>query len=346
MAIDFSELNYLQNPTSFELKSDHLQFLLSISGPVVIDISGKDQGRTRVITTLIHGNEPSGLIAMHQFLSQMSRSQRPVTNLRFIVCSPEVALTKPYFSHRFLPDGKDLNRCFSSPNNTGYYQRANLIKAAIEAVKPEAVFDIHNTSGLGPPFAVAVEKTELALSYASLFCESLILSEIKLGALMEQDFNCQTITIECGGSNDKESHLIALEGLHCLANYDDISQCHFIRNVELYLEPLRLQLKPGCDLHFSDSDLGRSGVTLIDEIEQFNFSMLKQNRHIGWVDELGLNNLQLVDKNGNNLIDQFFSLRGNQIVAKVNLNIFMATKVKAIANQDCIFYLVNYQNHI
>ena len=49
MEIDFSEINYLQDPTIKELHADYEQFLLSMSGPTVIDVTGLNTKKYRVI---------------------------------------------------------------------------------------------------------------------------------------------------------------------------------------------------------------------------------------------------------------------------------------------------------
>ncbi len=346
MGIDFSEINILKDPDLFTLRSDYNQFLLSISGPTIIDISGQDQSRTRVFTTLIHGNEPSGLIGLHRWMTSLKGNSRPVTNLRFIICSPESASHAPIFSHRFLEDGMDLNRCFGTELDYGFFERANLIAKAIKEVNPEVVIDLHNTSGFGPAFAVSTNKTELALSLTSLFCSSLILSDIRLGALMEQDFGCEIITIECGAGSDPQAHEIAYFGIEQLTQIDDISSCHFNRNVDVFLQPLRLQIKPGIELHFNDVDEGLSGLTLVNNVEQFNFGIFRKEQMLGWVDSYGLSNLQIIDQYGDDVISEYFELRDNLLISKMDLNIFMATHVKNIAKSDCLLYLIPHKNKL
>lgn len=340
MTIDFNEINYLQDPDQNHLKADYDQFLMSISGPTVIDISGKDQSRTRVITTLIHGNESSGLIASHRWLSAIDSTSRPTTNLRFIFCSPEAASKSPRLSHRIVPGGMDLNRCFGKEIDYGYFKRAQIIEQAILDVSPEVVIDLHNTSGFSPAFSVSTAKNEMALSLTSLFCQSLVLSDIRLGALMEQDFGCEAITIECGSSEDAQSHEVAYMGIEKLANLDDISCCHHKLNVDIYLKPLRLRLKPDVELSYNCTDEGRDGLTLCSNIEQHNFGVIRANQMLGWLDDHGLGNLQVIDVKGKDIIGEFFTLRDNQLVTKIDLDIFMATKNKDIATSDCLFYLV------
>ena len=343
MTIEFNEISYLTDPSPDILKADHQQFLLSICGPVVIDITGKDTSRTRVITTLIHGNEPSGIIALHRYLTKRTKT-KPVTNLRFVICSVEAAQATPMFSNRYLENGLDLNRCFGTSLNSGYHQRADLICKVINEVKPEVVIDIHNTSGSSPAFSVSIMKNEMALSLTSLFCHSLILSEIKLGALMEQDFGCEAITIECGGRDDTQAHETAFIGISKLALLDDIRYCHYDNDVMTYLSPLRLQLNKHVPLAYANTDEGEPGVTLVSNIEQHNFGLVHKGQMLGWLDNNGLDNLLLLNSYSDNIVEHYFTLRENQLVAKIDLHMFMATKSITIAKNDCLCYLVAHKN--
>lgn len=348
MDIDFSEINYLKDPTWQDLHADYEQFLLSMTGPTVIDISGKDQGKCRVFTALLHGNEPSGIIAMHRYLTEILPEDKPTTNLRFIICSVEAAASKPLFSHRFISGGIDINRCFGKDSaskcqddeHKGYYQRASLIEQAIREVDPEMVIDLHNSSSSGPTFAISSVVTTETLSLASLFCQTLILSDLSMGSIMEQNFDCPFITIECGGCKDEQAHEIAFSGISQVAQCGNIGYIHQEKPVEVIYRPLRLQLKQEIALSYAQHDEGYSGVTLKDNIECFNFGSAHQDDMIGWIDGNGLDNLQLIDKSGKNVLDEYFYARENQLVCRHNLRLFKATTNKNTAMNDCLFYVV------
>ena len=344
MDLDFTEITYLKDPVQSELQADFVQFLLSLTGPTVIDITGKNPNKSRVISTLLHGNEPSGLIAMHRWLTQDGQIPIPEVNLRFIICSVEAASTGTLFSHRFLTHGKDLNRCFGSQESTGYFHRAKLIEQAIQSINPEVVIDLHNTSGAGPAFGVCPQINPLGLTIASFFCDTVILSSLKLGALMEQDFGCLAITIECGGKNDEQAHEVAFIGINRLSECSSLEDYHQTLPVEIVYKPLRLQLKPSIELSYSEHDEGYEGVTLKSNIEQFNYGSAHKGQMLGWLDERGLDNLVLLDESKENVVKEFFNERDNQLVCAKNLRIFMATTDKDIAIGDCLFYIVNQPN--
>ncbi len=347
MDIDFSEINYLTDPTWQDLHADYEQFLLSMTGPTVIDISGNEPTKCRVFTTLLHGNEPSGLIAMHRYLTEVLEQGKPATNLRFIICSVEAATTRPLFSTRFINGGMDINRCFGKncsfdchEEQKGYCQRASLIEQAVREVCPEMVIDLHNSSSSGPTFAVSSVVTTETLSLASLFCQTLILSDLTMGSIMEQNFSCPFITIECGGCQDEQAHEIAFSGVSQVASCENIGYIHQEKPVEVIYRPLRLQLKDQVKLSYAQHDEGYSGVTLKDNIECFNFGSAHQDEMLGWIDGNGLDNLQLIDKSGENVLEEYFYARENQLVCRHNLRLFKATTNKATAMNDCLFYVV------
>ncbi|MGB1199711.1 MAG: hypothetical protein ACPG46_11735 [Thalassotalea sp.] len=340
MDIDFSEVTYLTDPNEITLKADYQQFLLSLSGPTIIDITGKNKSKCRVITTLLHGNEPSGLIALHRWLTCGSRLPVPETNIRIIICSVEAACRSPLLTHRYYPDGLDINRCFNSNKTTEYYQRANLLKNAIANVNPECVIDLHNTPGSGPAFAVSTIITPEVLSLTSLFCDTIILSGLKIGALMETNFHCPMVTIECGSSTDEQAHETAFQGISQLSECPCIYHYNQKTPVEIISKPIRLQLKSNIELSYSEHDEGYEGVTLKAAIEQFNFGHARKDQMLGWVDEQGLSNLTLLNDVDEDVLSDYFALRDNQLVCTTNIKIFMATANKKAAQEDCLFYLV------
>lgn len=358
MEIDFSEINYLQNPSITELHADYKQFLLSLSGPTVIDITGKHSNRYRVINTLLQGNEPSGLIALHRWLTTRENGKLPHTNLRFIICSVEAASKSPLFTKRFIEGNQDINRCFGqleptqdvnnishAENYQGCCQRAKLIEKAIREVEPEMVIDLHNAASPSPTFSISSVITTETLSLASFFCQTLILSDLIIGSLMEQKFSCPFITIECGGRSDEQAHEVAFAGISRIAKCQCVDYIHQEKNVEVIYRPLRLQTKAHVKLSYADHDEGCSGVTLKDNIEYLNYGGAHQDEMIGWIDGNGIDNLQLLDKQGNDVIGEYFYARDNQLVCRHNLRIFKATTNKQVALNDCLFYVVKHTNN-
>jgi hypothetical protein len=342
MNIEFDEITYLKNPNSLVLQADYIQFLMTLTGPTVIDITGKDESKCRVFTTLLHGDEPSGLIAMHRWLTANDELPVPTTNVRFIICSVEAANISPLFSRRYLDGGKDINRCFSDDNtdSCGFCTRALLIEKAIKEVNPEILVDLHNCAGSGPAFAVAAIITPEVLSITSYFCQTIILSGLQVGTLMERKFDCPMITVKCGGSGDEQSHHIAYQGLKQLTLNDKSIDFEQDRAVDIIYKPLRLELKPHTTLSYGNHDEGFTGVCIKSNIEQLNYGISRKGEMLGWLDDKGLDNFELLNEHGENVISDYFSCHKNVLTCAIDLRIFMATDNESIVLNDCLFYVV------
>ena len=69
-----------------------LAFLESLSGATAWRIPGRDRSRCRVVTTLLHGNEPSGLLAVHSWLRA---GIQPAVDALCVVANVEAAGLHP-----------------------------------------------------------------------------------------------------------------------------------------------------------------------------------------------------------------------------------------------------------
>ena len=138
---------FIKNPLSTALGNNVQEFLEILGAPACLFLEGEDSSRTRAMVTLLHGNEPSGTIALHRWLRS---GQRPAVNVVCIVASIAAALEPPPFSYRMLPRARDLNRCFKPPFDDAQGALAEEILEILHMHHPEAVVDVHNTSGSGP----------------------------------------------------------------------------------------------------------------------------------------------------------------------------------------------------
>ncbi len=329
-------ITYLDDSFREKIAPSALSFLKQLDGLSIFDIKGQDQTRTRVVTTLIHGNEPSGFIGI---LLWLKSNAVPATNIRIIICNPEAAKTKPKFTHRYIDNDKDLNRYFHANNSdqSEMANRARQICKAIHQVKPEAILDLHNTSGNSPAFAVAVREDNKTKDIVSLFTQKLILSGLKVGAIMENDFACPIATIECGGASEIESHQVAIEGLTAFFSKPNL----FVNqtNVKVYYHPISVRLFDEVSVGFAQHQLPTTDITLRADIETLNQQRTPAGEFLGWCDDLPSVLLTAIDDNGNNQIDELFEVKNGRIFSKQNLHLFMVTTSVEIATNDCLFYV-------
>ncbi|WP_272993084.1 succinylglutamate desuccinylase/aspartoacylase domain-containing protein [Porticoccus hydrocarbonoclasticus] len=338
----------LQKLSVEDVPASVADFLVQLGGPAVIKLDGRDNRRCRFVVTLLHGNEPSGLKAIHQLLRE---GFEPEVDTYLAIVSVEAALTEPQFSHRYLPDQRDMNRLFAPPYTDAQAMLAAELLDIIRRVGPEAVIDLHNTSGDGPAFAVAVEEQPIHMDIAILFTHRLIITDIRLGALMEsRDFNCPVVTIECGGAAQALSDTIARQGLKRFMTEAELARpmlpdSEKLAERDIYRHPVRVELKPAGCLCYAEEPCPDMDITLPLHLDRRNFGIVGPDSPLAWLNCQGINNLRVVDASGHDVIDQYFVSREGKLYPRTFLKLFMVTTNPSIAVSDCIFYAVKEVDH-
>ncbi|WP_230970657.1 M14 family metallopeptidase [Nitrogeniibacter aestuarii] len=338
---DFSTFKHLHEPRPEALGEDHASFLAQLDHPLCITLGGHDTTRTRVLVTLLHGNEPSGFIALHRWLRA---SKRPATNVVCLIASIEAARREPGFTHRALPGARDLNRCFRPPFDTDAPGRlAGQMLTLIEQLRPEAVIDVHNTSGSGPSFAVSINADARHLALVSLFTRRLVLTDLRLGSLMEiSEHLVPTVTIECGGRLDANAHTVAWAGIDHYFTRDTLWDALPADDaIEIMYNPVRLELTETCELAYARAPVSDVPLTLRPDIEHHNFGLTPAGTHLGWVHGAGLRDLFVARNTAHTcVLEDLVSLSSGELRTKRPLKLFMITTNPVIAKSDCLFYAV------
>jgi succinylglutamate desuccinylase/aspartoacylase family protein len=325
------------NPRSSAIGQDAGGFLRLLGEPTWICLEGQDHSRTRAVTTLLHGNEPSGTRALHRFLRS---GARPATNVVALVASVGAALVPPGFANRMLPGCRDLNRCFADTGTDPDACLARAILADLRAARPEALVDLHNTSGLGPSYGVGTRANAEQLALAALFSGYHVLTDIRLGTLMEAaEDDWPTVTIECGGARDPGSDEIAYAGLTRFLCAPELFDSQAAGSaVSVLRHPIRVRLADGAAVSYGSEPSPEARLTMRRDIDRFNSSVLTEADPIGWA--ASMDALTARDGHGVELRDELLTLREGCLYARQPLRLFMATTDASIAAQDCLFYAV------
>jgi len=315
-------------------------FLKIMQGPTWILVPGKDGSRLRVVVTLLHGNEPSGVKAIHRWLLQ---SQTPETNMGFFIGYIAAALHPPGFTHRSLPGEFDLNRCFSPPYDTAQGQLAKSLLTMLSENKPEAIIDLHNTSSNSEPFAVTFNDTESVRQLSTLATRNLLLMKTPLGTLLEHSHSDMPIvTIEFGKGTDPRSDHLANELIEKLTSLKFLfDQDH--QRVRLLENPVRLELQEGATVAYSDSPVANVDVTLLHSIDTYNFLNLSGGTIIGWLHGDAKNLLRCRTADSIDILNDLLSFDEGKIHTRKALTLSMATTNPGIAVSDCLAYLIPTQ---
>jgi len=333
------QFQYLHNPAPDKIGNCAEAFLEKLAQPTCIILDGHDTSRTRALVTLIHGNEPSGFKALYHWLKS---GQKPAVTTVCLIASVQAALRAPLFSHRVLPGLRDLNRCFRAPFNGSQGELAAELLSILREHHPEAVVDIHNTSGTGPSFGVAIFVDKKHEALVSLFTNRLVTNDLRLGALMEiAEHLFPTVTIECGGRLDDDAHELAWEGLQRYLSTDDVLKPQPADwGLEVFRNPARLELADNCRLKYADCPQPGYDLTLKTDIEHYNFGQVKAGTLLGWVGPKGLEIFSSRNLQEECVLNELITVTKGQLKTAQDLKLFMITNNPTIAKMDCLFYAV------
>jgi len=330
---------FLRDPMATDLGNNVEEFLHILGGPACLHLEGADTSRTRALVTLLHGNEPSGVMALFRWLKC---ARRPAVNVVCIVASVAAALERPVFSHRMLPRARDLNRCFRPPFDDAQGVLAEEILEILRLHHPEAVVDMHNTSGSGPSFGVCTHMDRQHDALVSIFTQRLIISHLGLGALMEiSEHSYPTVTVEVGGRQDEEAHELAFEGLCRYFEADRVlHEGNTDWGLELLRDPIRLELNEHVTLTYAEKPCENYDITLKSDIEHHNFGGVRADTLLGWTRSSERKLFSAQDAGGRCAVTRLVRVEDGKLYPAQPLKLFMITNNAAIAHSDCLFYAV------
>lgn len=291
--------------------------------------------RRRAIVTLLHGNEPSGLRAVHQLLRE---GIKPATHLGILVAAVDAARHPPVFSHRFIPGERDLNRCFAPPYNDPQGQLAANIIALLETFSPEIVIDTHNTSSHSQPFCVTVENSKPVRAIASLFADHLIVINQPLGTLLEYaPAGMPVVTAEFGGFMDPRADELALMTVREFVTADQLPSSP-LQPLSVLEHSLRLETGLDLPVAYGSTLIEEASLTMINTIDQLNFRCVPAGHTLGWFTQLDHGHLCVINEEGEDVFEQFFSQDDGLLRTRQEMTLFMATTDPVVANTDCLLY--------
>ena len=313
-------------------------FLAALDGPTVFRVPGRDRTRTRALVTLLHGNEPSGLRALHAWFRA---GATPAVDVLCVIAAVAAARRPPTFSHRMLPGERDLNRCFRPPFVGAGGILAEDIVRMVRGARPEALIDLHNNTGHNPAYGVTVRSGAPELGLVSLFAERVVLSDLTLGALTEVlAHELPAVTIECGRAGDPASDALAFAGLTRFVEAVRLPLDAVPSGVQVFEEPIRVGVRPGVRLAFAEAPVVDADLTLTSGVDQHNFSRLDAGTVLGWVRPSIRLPVEARGAASDDRAADLFEIVKDRLTTRIALVPIMMTTDIRVAVQDCLFYVV------
>ena len=306
-----------------------------LPGPTLLRIPGKKEPPF-FICTLLHGDEPTGFLAVQQLLKRYTQQKKPLPRSIWLFLGNTTAARNQV---RFLPDQPDFNRIWKG-GTLPEHRVVEQLLALLESNKPFAGVDIHNTSGKNPHYACVNKLDRAFINLGNLFSPMIVYftrpEEVISRALADL---CPAITVESGQANDPFGVDHVLDFLEQCLLLETISEnTNGTTDPRVYHSIARIEIPDGCRIGFGES-CRDTDFNFIENLESMNFVEQAENTLIGWRCNPGLK-LMVVDEQGKDVSEGFISYENGEIRLMRSVVPSMLTTFAPNILGDCLGYLM------
>lgn len=302
-----------------------------IGCPTIIHLKGK-RDEPLFVSILLHGNEFSGLVILQNILKKYESGVLPRSLIVFIG-NPRACAQ----GERHLKDQPDFNRIWSK--NRNHFLAKSVLQYA-EDQKIYAAVDIHNNTGQNPFYACISEKKQELIKLAQAFSENIVYF-VKPDSVLSIAFAplAPALVIECGLPGDSKGIVSGVRFIESLFDEGESWKTNMIQVPHIYSTYATLSIDPDSNLSFNlRSFLKKDHVYLTSQLDRFNFKQIPAGTILGKVNQP--DRIRLIDKDGKNVFNQFFSIVENNWIVKTPFIPSMFTKDISIAKSDCLGYVM------
>ncbi len=306
-----------------------------LPGPTLFDLRGSDP-ETLFVSTLLHGNEYSGLEAIQSVLRRHARRGLARSLLLFIGNVQAAAANV-----RTLPGELDYNRVWPGTLHPGDPQ-ATMARWVYEYAAARGLFasvDIHNNTGFNPHYACVRRLEPKFISLAQLFSRTVVHFQRPVGtqAAAFADL-CPAITVECGKAGAGSATEHAIELVEAALSISQLPE-HPPAPHDVDLLRTFAIVKPPAGATFS-FDGSPADFMFRSDIDRLNFSELAADATFG-VARAGMK-LEILPGDGDDPPSgDYFAYDGGEIrLTRPAIPAMLTVDPRAV-EQDCLCYLMH-----
>jgi hypothetical protein len=306
-----------------------------LPGPTLLDLPGRDP-RPLFVSTLLHGNEDSGLVALQEALRRWSSRERPRALLLFIGNVRAAAQNL-----RTLPGQHDFNRVWPG-TATPDAPEARMARWVYDYAAKRNLFasiDIHNNTGFNPHYACVTRLEPRFVALAQLFSRIIVNFERPLGVQAGAFADlCPAVTVECGKTGGGAGSAHAAELIEAAFSITQLPEHPPApHDVDLLRTFAIVKAPAGSSFSFDGSP---ADFQFRSDLDQLNFSDLAAGESFG---KLGAANarLELAPGDGEHAPEDYFDYSGGDIKLRRGATPSMLTLDPNAVRQDCLCYLMH-----
>ena len=318
-------------PAGF-LEAGHQDMRNLLSSPTLIHLKG-ERKEPLFISTLLHGNEDTGLLALQMFLKKYKDTQLP-RDLSIFIGNVDAAEK----DMRHLDGQPDYNRVWPGTEHEDCAE-TQLMQRVVDIVKekhPFASIDLHNNTGRNPHYGCVNRLSPQYLQLARLFSHTVVYFTTPKGVQSEALATiCPSVTLECGKVGELDGIEHACRFIETTIQLEHLPD-HVPSDVDLFHTVARVVVDKNIAISFD----GSGDLSLNGNIELYNFRELDAGIDFATVNHDKVPAFEVWDDHGENVFDQFFELRDGKIILIKPVMPSMFTKNLEVIQQDCLCYLM------
>ena len=316
-----------------------------LGGPTLLHLPGRRQPPL-LISVLLHGNETSGWTGLCRYLA---RTQTLPRSLLVFIGNVQAAAA----GVRTLPGQQDYNRIWRGAGGPEGALALQVL-AAIGELAPGGLFaavDLHNNTGHNPHYAVVTDPSTASLGLACLFGDKAVHVEEPDTVLTRSlARHGPAVALELGPIGDARcadraddylSRLLELEAVPAadpaaLTLFRTLARVHVAPDIAFAFAAAAAPVEPDAPEQPSPAQ----PLLLTGGVEAVNFHELTAGMVFGTT-ELPLSRaLQVLDNHHRDVTDEYFAVRGGELVLTRPVTPAMYTTDPVVVRQDCLCYLM------
>ena len=330
--LHFIQLDYLPKGI-LEVSSKELHTIFP--EPTLIHLSGK-HAAPLFVSVLLHGNEPTGFMAIQQLLKKYQEKQLPRSLSLFFG-----NVTAAQYDLRRLDNQPDYNRIWPGTElpDCAETEMAKNIVAIMKKRKVFASVDVHNNTGLNPHYACINNMDNQFLQLASLFGR-LIVYFIRPKGVQSAAFAqiCPAVTLECGRPDQQHGLEHTLEFLNSCLRLTELPQHQILpQDIDLFHTVAQVKIDDKVNFSFKQID---TDLLLNADLERMNFTEIPPGTVLGTSRKNATLPLIAKDEYGNDVTNDFFSFQNGDLQINRRTMPSMLTLDERVIKQDCFCYLM------
>lgn len=308
-------------------------------GPVLLHLK-EGEGEAIFVSTLLHGNEHSGFLAIQSILKSIRSGQVKLKRPMMILIGNTIAAQR---NLRHLEGQNDFNRVWDG----GDCDLARAVNDLLYYVQDHDIYcsvDLHNNTGKNPFYSCVNKLDDKFLKLANHFCSHIVYfiepSEVQSMAFSKI---CPSVTIEAGQSREVEGIEIIKDKLIDLMSRDVFVDDLDSSSLNIYETVARIKFESLTSMDFHYNSESKCDFSFLEDVDELNFKYLKPGVSLGYASDL--EQIKVLDNDDKDITNEFFQIQDGKLTVVKEFIPAMLTKNQTVIFDDCFGYVMCPRHH-